>query len=127
MSSLEPTTSLEPISLAVVGSRSFTNYALLATVLDTFQKVQPVKRLVSGGAEGADRLAEEYARKHNMDILVLKGEWTHCGKDTAMRDSCEIVKEADEVIAFWDGKSIGTQYTIQKMQWMNKVVRIIKV
>ncbi len=50
--------------IAVVGSRSFTNYSLVEEVLDRFTVSTDI--LVSGGAKGADTLAERYANENDM-------------------------------------------------------------
>lgn len=50
------------MNIAIVGSRTFTDYQLLATTLKEYD----IKQLISSGAMGADRLAEQYAKEHNI-------------------------------------------------------------
>jgi hypothetical protein len=44
---------------AVIGSRRFNDYALLQQTLDTYT----ISQIISGGAKGADTLAEQYAKE----------------------------------------------------------------
>lgn len=59
--------SSQPLIVAVIGSRTATNcYALLARELDELSARTPITSLVSGGAVGADKLAERYAEERNL-------------------------------------------------------------
>ena len=55
--------------IAVVGSRDFYDYPLLKETLDTL--LTRSATLISGGASGADALAEKYAREHGRTIEVI--------------------------------------------------------
>jgi hypothetical protein len=121
------------ISLAIVGSRSFTNYALLADRLDELrdewrdQGVE-VMRIVSGGAQGADKLAERYARDNDLPLVIKAPNWHPEGKfdrGAGKKRNTEIVAEADRVVAFWDGSSPGTRDTITKARKAGKWIKII--
>ena len=94
--------------IAVVGGREFSDYVLLAEEL---QRHMPFI-LVSGGARGADSLAERFANKHGLRKLIFEADWNKYGKSAGYRRNVTIVEHADLVIAFWDGKSKGTKHTI---------------
>ena len=94
--------------VAVVGGREFNDYVLLAEELQ--QHVPFI--LVSGGARGADSLAERFANKHGLEKLIFEADWNKYGKSAGYRRNVTIVEHADLVIAFWDGKSKGTKHTI---------------
>lgn len=101
------------MNLAVVGSRGFYNYSLmqeeLSLYLHTYGKDLVI---VSGGAYGSDKLAERYAREHDLKLKVIKPEWWKYGKSAGYRRNCTIVALAGAVVAFWDGESKGTKLTI---------------
>lgn len=61
----------------VVGTRTFTNYNLFCNILDKILSSQKEKTIiiVSGGANGADKLAEKYASDHNCHLIVFPAEW----------------------------------------------------
>ncbi|HNT28637.1 MAG TPA: SLOG family protein [bacterium] len=102
---------LSDIRVAVVGSRTFFHYSVLEKELDTLLSKNAT--LLSGGAGGADALAEKYAREHGRTIEVIRPDWETYGPSAGYRRNREIVKKASRVIAFWDGKSRGTDHIIQ--------------
>ena len=115
------------ISLAVVGSRDFSNYALLAKSIRDLKAKEGVviEEVVSGGARGADRLAEKYARSEQIALRVFLPQWDTHGKAAGVIRNKLIVDRADMVLAFWDGKSAGTQSTIQLAKRAGKEVLVV--
>ncbi len=111
------------MNIAVVGSRTFTDYQLLITILKEYD----IKQLISGGAIGADKLAEQYAKEYNISIIVYKPDWQKHGKIAGLLRNTDIIKDADIVIAFWNGISTGTKDSINKAKQMNKQLRIVKI
>lgn len=111
------------MNIAVVGSRTFTDYQLLSTILKEYD----IKQLISGGAAGADKLAEQYAKEYNIPIIVYKPDWQKHGKIAGLLRNTDIIKDADIVIAFWNGISTGTKDSINKAKEMNKQLRIVKI
>ena len=99
--------------IAVVGSRGFSDYLRMKRVLDALVVIanQPVV-IVSGGATGADRLAERYARERGLELVVHRAEWKVYGKAAGPIRNKVIVDDSDLVVAFWDGLSAGTRSTI---------------
>ncbi len=96
--------------VAVVGSRSFSDYRRLAECMD---RLQDVELVVSGGARGADQLAEKWAKNRGIKTRIFSPEWEKYGKSAGVIRNKDIVNNADMVVAFWDGVSKGTAYTIQ--------------
>lgn len=97
--------------IAVVGHRKFTDYERLQDVLD---EVYPdIEMIVTGGAPGADSLAEQYARERGIDITIFRPKWTTHGKAAGAVRNQKIVDMADCLIAFWDGESKGTKISIE--------------
>jgi hypothetical protein len=111
--------------LAVVGSRSFRNYPLLKKTLDRLRQRYEVKAVISGGAQGADKLAERYARECGLDLQVLKPDWSK-GRGAGLARNTEIVALADYVVAFWDRKSAGTKDTIGKTRQCGKTLQLVE-
>jgi predicted Rossmann fold nucleotide-binding protein DprA/Smf involved in DNA uptake len=108
--------------VAVVGSRTFTNYEL---VKETLGKLE-IKKIVSGGAQGADKLGEQYAKENKIETLILLPEWKKYGRAAGFIRNEDIVKNCDKVVAFWDGISKGTLNSIQIAKKLNKEVIIVK-
>jgi hypothetical protein len=108
------------MKLAIIGSRSFDNYILLEEKTLELYPIDKITSIVSGGAHGADTLAEQFAHNHHIPIVIHKPQWELYGKKAgAVRDRM-IVDDADEVLAFWDGRSLGTKLTIGFARKANK-------
>ena len=105
---------------AVIGSRSFNNYDFLEENLDTFD----ITEIVSGGAKGADSLAERYAKENDLPMKIFPPDWETHGKQAAFIRNKEIIDYAEIVIAFWDGKSTGTKHSIDIANKQGKQVYI---
>lgn len=108
---------------AVVGCRWFKDYKTLAKVLDEHK----ITAIVSGGARGTDTLAERYGAERGLPVEVVKPEWERFGKKAGPIRNIEIVKRADAVIAFWDGRSKGTASTIEITRMKNKRLIIVRI
>ena len=106
------------MTVAVVGSRS-----LQVLDLERYLPVD-VTQIVSGGARGVDQCAREYARKMGIPLLEFLPEYSKYGRAAPIRRNEEIVRSADLVLAFWDGKSRGTLYTIRFANKMGVKVQI---
>jgi predicted Rossmann-fold nucleotide-binding protein len=110
------------MKIAVIGSRGFADYALLTKTLDG---IPNKKMIISGGAKGADQMAEQYAREHGIEVKVFLPDYKKHKQGAPIRRNELIVKEADLVVAFWDGKSKGTKGAITKAKSSGKEVRVI--
>lgn len=108
------------MKLAVVGSRTFTDYARMCSVLDVLKP----DVIVSGGASGADRLSERYAKEHGIKTEIYLADWDRHGRAAGIIRNAQIVKSCDEVVAFWDGQSRGTANTIERARQMRKKVHV---
>lgn len=105
-------------SILVCGSRTFTNWELMRSTLNEANQRSEVSRVIHGGAAGADRMGGRWGKVMALKVMEVLPEWGKYGvsagykRNLTMLDMLEIVC-GDEVIAFWDGESRGTQHTIQ--------------
>jgi hypothetical protein len=103
--------------IAIVGSREFADRALVRRVIHRLMEKHGPEHLtiVSGGARGADTLAEDLARAYKLDCLVFPADWETYGKRAGFHRNAVIVDNADEVIALYaDGPlSAGTSHTVK--------------
>lgn len=111
--------------LAVVGSRTLDNYELVKMELDHFFKSWYVTDIVSGGAIGADSLAERYAKEHQIPLIVIKPDYTKHGKSAPFIRNTTIAEQCDIMVAFWDGVSKGTEDVVKKTVKLGKQVIIV--
>ena len=109
----------------VCGSRHLTDLDLVEDVLKKYD----ISFIISGGAGGADTLAELYALKENIGIRVYMAQWKTYGKSAGPIRNQEMLDlgKPDMVIAFWDGVSKGTKNMIEIAQKANIPVKIVKI
>ena len=86
-----------------------------------------VSEIVSGGAEGVDTYAEDLADILGLPVKKFLPNYEKYGKQAPLMRNLEIIDYADEVLAFWDNHSKGTQHVIVNCIKMQKPVRIIPV
>lgn len=79
-----------------------------------------IEAVVSGGARGADTLAERYAQERGLQMIVFPAEWKKYGRRAGFIRNVDIIRECDVCFAFWDGESHGTQHDIELCEHMNK-------
>ncbi len=68
--------------------------------------------IISGGAQGADRLARRYAREHGLPLKEFLPDYKNFGKLAPILRNNQIVRLADYVLCLWDGKSPGSRSVI---------------
>ena len=106
------------MKLAVIGSRTFTDQALLE---ETISKVKtPITLLISGGALGADTLAQQWAERNGIPTQIYKPDYDKYGRRAPLERNLLIVEAADNVLAFWDGNSTGTQHALSHAKKLGK-------
>lgn len=98
------------MKVAVVGSRGWKNYDRLRNHLDCLSEMTSI---ISGGAIGADSLAQKYAQEKGLPILVIYPDYKKDGMHATFARNKKIVEEADALICFWDGKSKGAMHTFR--------------
>ncbi len=116
---------MKDIKLAIVGSRNFNNYSTVFTEIFKLHESYNIIKIVSGGAKGADKLAEQYAQELNIPTKIIYADWDTYGKRAGYIRNKLIWDEVDLIIAFWDGESKGTKHTIDKFKDSNKIITIM--
>ena len=109
------------MKVAVIGSRSLTVQNLGEYL------PQDVTEIVSGGAKGIDTCAREYAQREGLKLTEILPDYQRYGRSAPLRRNLEIIRYADEVIAFWDGYSKGTKFVIENCRKQNKRVTVWKI
>lgn len=119
--------------ILIAGSRSWTDYNKLVVTLDDFIATADASEIVvvSGGAKGADNLAEKYAKERGYELLVMPADWERYGKSAGYRRNEEmhktIAKDTDRAcICFWDGKSKGTAHNFELSKKYNTPLLVVK-
>ena len=111
--------------IAVVGSRNFEDSSYLNSKLSMIFKDGDI--LVSGGAKGADTLAENFADEFGYEKIIIIPEWEKYGRKAAFIRNGEIVDRSDILIAFWKDKSKGTMDTINRAKSRKIPVKVYTI
>lgn len=111
--------------IGVVGGRNFDNYEYFKDCMSSMS-IDDNDILVSGGAKGADSMAEYYAKEMGIPCLVFKPDYNKYGRAAPMIRNGDIVENSDIIVAFWDGKSGGTKNSIERARKKNKQVIIFR-
>ena len=107
------------MKLLIAGSRSITDFDLTPYI------PQDVELIISGGADGVDTLAENYADKHKISKLILRPNYSRYKRSAPLKRNEEMVDISDSVLVIWNGKSKGTSHTVRYAQKNEKDLRII--
>ncbi len=95
----------------IAGSRGITDYVqvLIAVGMSKFD----VTTVVSGCAKGVDTLGEEYAEDCNIPVDRYPANWAVNGRAAGAIRNEQMARNADALIAVWDGRSPGTKNMIK--------------
>lgn len=114
----------------IAGSRTFNNYQLLRDscnfLLSEKQRTHTVV-IISGTAQGADRLGERYALERGFQLRRFPADWDRNGKAAGPIRNTKMADNADALIAFWDGMSKGTAHMIETARKKGLLVRVITI
>lgn len=124
------------IKLAIVGSRTWDNYAFFERELNKIIAGAEV-HIISGGQRsvkpthsgnamyfGADYFAECYARDKQIPITIYHAQWNKYGKSAGYKRNVLIVNDCEILVAFWVDRSPGTKHSIDLATRANKRVII---
>lgn len=110
----------------VAGTRTFRDQVLLRTRLMQIiisKGLRPEEvEIISGGADGADELGEDFANNCisaglDVKLTVMKADWDRRGDSAGYIRNMEMAVYANSLpdgvcVCFWDGKSDGTKSMI---------------
>ena len=110
------------MTLAIIGSRGVSE-----DYYDKFAELVPVNctSIVSGGATGIDALARRYAAEQGLECTEILPDYAAHGRRAPLVRNDEIIARADFVVAFWDGESHGTAYTIARCVEKGIAVKVV--
>lgn len=115
------------MKVAIVGTRTFDDYKLFRRIVNHILCLlnPTVEAFISGGASGADAMAERFANDYNTPIIIYKADWNQYGKAAGAIRNRKIIQECDICIAFWDGESRGTKMDIDLCETFHKPCYIV--
>lgn len=111
----------------VAGSRYFTDYAFVKSVLDDYLSNQTDVEIVSGCAQGTDRLGEQYAEENGLPVKRFPADWNTYGRAAGPIRNKQMAEYADVLVLFWNGSSPGSKNMLKNAKEMNLKIREIKI
>lgn len=115
----------------VCGSRTIKDKEFVFAKLDILTKNLTNPIIITGAAEGVDKLAEDWAFSRGLHNHRFHAEWDKHGKAAGPmrnRDMAIHAAERDPAycIAIWDGKSAGTENMIDTARKFKLKLRVIE-
>jgi hypothetical protein len=113
------------MKLAIVGSRNYSNYQQFCQLIDEalakwLLGVTNVEEVVSGGAQGADLMAERWARERKIPVKIFRPDWNKWGKAAGPMRNQLIIEYATHVVAFPSKDGRGTQDSISRAKKLKR-------
>jgi len=112
------------MKIIIAGSREFNDYKLFKRICD--REIKQSDTIVSGCARGADTLAIHYAKERKLNLLKFYADWDKYGKRAGYLRNIKMAENSDCLIAFWDGKSKGTEHMINIAHDLKLKVMVVK-
>jgi hypothetical protein len=107
--------------LAIIGSRKYPDEAQVRAFV---RSLPPNTTIISGGAIGVDTWAIHEAELRGLDTFVIRPDYDQYGRGAPLIRNRQIIRAAEKVVAFWDGKSRGTGYTIGAARRLGRPVDV---
>lgn len=113
--------------LIIAGSRGFNNYSFLKEKVDFLLKnVNEEIEIVSGTAQGADRLGERYANENGFKLKCFPANWDKFGNAAGYIRNQDMAEYANACVVFWVNNSKGTKHMIDLAEKHKLKLRIYK-
>ncbi len=105
---------METVTIVIAGGRGFDDYDYLQHCMDAVKYLYSDHEItvVSGGARGADTLAEQWAGEQHLVFNEMNADWERFGKRAGLLRNHDMAKIGNVLCAFWDGKTRGTRNMI---------------
>jgi YspA, cpYpsA-related SLOG family len=116
------------MKLIAAGSRGINDRDLVWGVLDKLAEEFFISEIVEGECRNSpDVLARDWAEDRGYSLKKFPANWNKYGKAAGHKRNIQMAKYGDILVAFWDGKSLGTRGMIREMQVHNKPWILIPV
>jgi hypothetical protein len=101
------------VKIIVTGGRHHTDDQLVWSMLSDIHRLTPITLLVEGGAPGADRAAQEWAKHTGVPFITVEADWDHYPGHAGRMRNCKMLREhpPEALVAFPGGK--GTRHMVR--------------
>ena len=111
----------------IAGSRTITDYKIIKNGM--FEILINPSVIISGTANGVDKLGEMWAKDNNIEVIRFPANWNLYGISAGHLRNIQMVEEgkAEAAIIFWDGISKGTQDMIRIAKNHKLFLKVFKI
>ena len=115
------------MKVIIAGSRTINDPKLIhRAVCNAFgSKGIEITELISGTANGVDKLGERWALKNNIPVKRFPAKWQVDGKldkQAGFKRNFQMAQYADALILVWDGQSHGSANMLSNMERLGKPI-----
>lgn len=116
------------MKVIIAGSRSITHteprhQLRVLELIDQFQEAHgDITMIVSGNANGPDKIGENIAKVMNLDLAIFKAKWDLQGRAAGIIRNAEMAEFADAGIILWDGESRGSKHMSETLKKAKKPI-----
>ena len=98
----------------IAGSRKITYYKIVLNAIRKSIEISGIRPtcVISGGANGIDKLGEKFAKEFEFPLEIHNAEWDKYGNKAGFVRNEQMALVSDALIAIWDGESKGTMHMI---------------
>ena len=112
--------------ILVCGSRTWTSADQTLRLARRLAELRPTQ-IIAGGAVGADQIAENWAKRNSIPVLVCTPNWNKFGRSAGIKRNNQMLDmKPDLVLACWDGQSKGTKHTIDEAERRGIRVEVLR-
>ena len=111
--------------IIIAGSRGITDYGTVLKAIGDSGWVPTT--ILSGTAKGVDLLGERFANEYNIPLERFPANWDFFGKRAGFVRNEEMARNADALLAIWDGKSRGTEQMIKIASRLDLIINVSRV
>lgn len=110
----------------IAGSRGITWPGFLGLAIHSCP--WQISQVYGGEARGPDQLGKQWAKLSNVPYLPYPADWwSNAGKGAGIVRNERMGKDAQALVALWDGESSGTCHMIEFMRSLSKPVHVVSV
>lgn len=116
------------MKLLIAGTRRQTHVSEIEKLIDDLaffdSDAAPLSQrtleIVSGGAFGVDKAAEQWANQRMIKTKIFLPDYEKHGAKAPLLRNIEMAKYAAAALILWDGESKGTRHMIEQMKKQGK-------
>lgn len=110
----------------IAGSRTEKRFSIMVKAMLKFPESDHITEVVSGCADGVDRLGERFAELYHLPVRQFPADWKRYGRAAGRQRNLQMAVYAEALIAIWDGKSPGTRHMIETAERMGLKVFVYR-